>query len=239
MEIKDKVIVITGASEGIGEATARHLGSLGATVVLAARSTDKIEAIMDEIHGSAAINTDVTDPVELKNLMDKTVERFGRIDVLINNAGRSVSGPIETLDIEAYRSVFDLNVIAPLRAMQYAIPYMRKQGGGMILNISSGVSKMYLPNLGGYASTKYALNALSLTARAELAPEHIIVSVMHPGLTATEFGTHGIQTGSGAGRVIDFSKGHSTEHVAAAIAEQIQSEQDEYHLYKEQYPDTK
>lgn len=236
MEIKDKVIVITGASEGIGAAAARHLGSLGAKIVLAARTTDKLEKVMDEIPGSVSIQTDMTNPSDIANLLDKTVEEFGRVDVLINNAGRSITGPVETLDIDGYKDIFELNVIGPLRAMEQVTPIMRKQGGGMIMNVSSGVSKRYIPNLGGYASTKYALNALSLTARAELEPEHIIVCVMHPGLTATEFGAHSVRSNGTAQFSADFSKGHAPEHVAEAIAAQIESEQDEYHLYKEQYP---
>jgi short-subunit dehydrogenase len=237
MEIKDKVIVITGASEGIGAATARYLGSLGAKIVLAARTTEKLEQVMNEIPGAVSIQTDMTKPNDIANLLDKTVEHFGRIDVLINNAGRSITGPIETLDIEGYKAIFELNVIGPLRAMEHVIPIMRKQGGGMILNISSGVSKQYIPTLGGYASTKYALNAISLTARTELAPEHIVVCVMHPGLTSTEFGNHSVQSNNTArfGGGADFANGHSAEHVAEAIAKQIDSEEAEYHLYKEQY----
>jgi short-subunit dehydrogenase len=237
MDIKDKVIVITGASEGIGAATARHLGALGGKIVLAARTTEKLEKVMDEIHGAVSIKTDMTKPSDIANLLDKTVEHFGRIDILINNAGRSITGPIETLDIEGYKSIFELNVIGPLRAMEYVIPIMRKQGGGMILNISSGVSKRYIPNLGGYSSTKYALNAISLTARAELESEYIIVSVMHPGLTATEFGNNSIRSSNSAQfSPANFANGHTPEHVAEAIAAQILSGQDEYHLYKEQFP---
>jgi short-subunit dehydrogenase len=120
------------------------------------------------------------------------MEKFGRIDILINNAGQGMYSPVEKIDIEKYKSMMELNVYGLLRAMQAVIPIMRKQGGGMILNISSRVSKNYFPNLAAYASTKYALNALSLTARTELEPDHIIVSVMHPKMTATAFGKNAL-----------------------------------------------
>jgi short-subunit dehydrogenase len=95
---------------------------------------------------------------------------------------------VAAIDLKDYREIMELNVFAVLEAMQAVIPIMRKQGGGTILNVSSLVSKNYFPKLGGYASTKYALNALSLTARQELASDNIVVSVFHPKMTATEFG---------------------------------------------------
>lgn len=125
---------------------------------------------------------------DIKNLIDKTLEKYGRIDILINNAGQGMYGPVEKADIENYKTMMNLNVYAPFYAMQLVIPVMRKQGGGTIVNVSSMVSKNYFPGLAAYASTKYALNALSLTARQELAEDKIIVSVVHPKMTATKFG---------------------------------------------------
>ena len=106
--------------------------------------------------------------------------QFGRIDILVNNAGQGLCAPVESIDLGDYRAVMELNVFAVLSAMQAVIPIMRQQGGGMILNVSSVVSKNYFTTIGGYASTKYALNALSLTARQELAKGNIVVSVFHP-----------------------------------------------------------
>jgi len=187
MEIKGKVVIVTGASSGIGLATARLLGIHGAIVVLAARSKEKLGEISKEIPGSAFIPTDMTRADSIKNLINKTLQRCGRIDILINNAGQGMSAPVEKTDIVKYRSIIELNVIGPLEAMQEVIPIMRKQGGGMIVNVSSMVSKMYIPGIAAYASTKYALNAISLTAREELAEDNIIVSVVHPYITDTEF----------------------------------------------------
>ena len=135
--------------------------------------------------------------------------------------------PVETIDVEKYKDIMELNVYGPLLAMEAIIPQMRKQGGGMIVNISSLVSKNYFPNLAAYASTKYALNALSLTARQELAKDNIIVSVMHPKMTATNFGKNAIRTTAfRASRPGDrpHMQVDTAEQVAEKIGELIESE---------------
>src|SRR5580698_6484704 len=202
MKIKDSVIVITGASAGIGLATARELAGRGAKIVLAARSGDKLKKIEKEIPGSFVVMTDMHKPADIKNLIKKAHEKFGRIDILINNAGQGMWSNIENINLEDYQAIMDLNVFSVVRAMQDVIPVMRAQGKGLILNISSMVSKNYFPGLAAYASTKYALNAISLTARAELEKDGIVVSVFHPKMTATEFGANvrGEKYNSAAGR---------------------------------------
>lgn len=223
MEIKDKIIIVTGASMGIGKATARELAKRGASLVLAARSEDALTELASELSGSIAIETDMTNPESIRRMVSETMEKFGRIDVLVNNAGRGLYSAVEDVDVDEYRKIIELNVVGPLLAMQKVIPLMRKQGGGSIVNISSNVSKNYFPNLGAYASTKYALNALSLTARAELASDNIIVSVMHPGLTDTDFGKHSVksdkvgQMGPRSGMIIDDSAEYIAERIALTI----------------------
>jgi short-subunit dehydrogenase len=223
MNIKDSVIIITGASGGIGLAAAKELSKQGAKVVLAARSADKLAALEKEIPNSFAVQTDMVKPEDVKNLIEKTKEKFGRIDVLINNAGQGLMTPVETIDIDTYKQIMDLNVFSVVRAMELVIPIMRQQGGGMILNISSMVSKNYYPGLAAYSSTKYALNGISLTARQELEKDKIVVSVFHPKMTATDFGKNsaGAKYDSFAGRpgmVVD-----TAEKVAEEIAKQIVS----------------
>ena len=194
MKIKDKdkgkVIIITGASSGIGLATAKHLASQGAKVVLASREPEKLRALEKEIAGSLAVPTDVTKPDDAKQLIDKTIEKFGRIDVLINGAAQAMAVPVEKINLVAYRKLLELNVVSALNLMQLVIPQMRQQGGGTILNISSQASLKNIPYIAGYASTKYALNNLSLTAREELAKDNITVSVIRPGIVDTGFGQH-------------------------------------------------
>ncbi|MES2225380.1 MAG: SDR family NAD(P)-dependent oxidoreductase [Patescibacteria group bacterium] len=224
MKIQDSVVIVTGASMGIGREVAKLLGSQGANVILAARSKEKLNELSVEIPGSIVVKTDMTRRGDIKVLIDKTVEAFGRVDILINNAGQGMRAAVESIDLSDYRSIIDLNIFGPLIAMQEVIPVMRKQGGGMILNISSMVSKNYFPYLGAYSSTKYALNALSLTARQELAADNIVVSVFHPKMTATDFGQNarGETYSSSAGRPgmsVD-----TAEDVAKAILEQIESE---------------
>lgn len=233
MDIKNKVIIVTGASDGIGLEIAKKLAHAGAKVVLAARNDEKLAALAHELPGSVAVHTDMTQPADIQNLIDRTMEIDKRIDVLVNNAGQGMTGPVETIDIDKYKHIMNLNVYGPLYAMQLVIPKMREQGGGMILNISSRVSKNYFPNLAAYASTKYALNALSLTAREELKKDNIIVSVFHPKMTATNFGKNSAsadpaaaaffaQRAHTAGMEVD-----TPEQVAEKVVEQIQSEEAE------------
>ena len=224
MILKDSVIIVTGASSGIGLATARLLSEKGAIVILAARRSSKLKELEKEIPDSFAITTDMRKPADINALVKKTLKKFGRIDILINNAGQGMRASVEKINVKDYKSVMDLNVFAVLMAMQAVIPIMRKQGSGMILNVSSMVSKNYFPELAAYASTKYALNAISLTARTELLPDHIVVSIFHPKMTATDFGANSIgeKYSSSAGRpgmTVD-----TPELVGKAIIEQLESE---------------
>ena len=167
MKIKNKVVVVTGASKGIGKAIAELLSREGARIVLAARNEKELKKIAEKIPDSLVVKTDMTSEKDIDRLVAKTIKKFGRIDILVNNAGQGIYGAVENVNADDYRKIFELNVVGPLLAMQKVIPIMRKRKEGMIVNISSMVSKAYYPYLGAYASTKYALNALSLTARAE------------------------------------------------------------------------
>ena len=231
MEITDKVIIVTGASSGIGEATARLLTEKGAKVVLVARSTEKIMKLSEGLPRSIAITADMSKEAEIEKMIETVRKHFGRIDILINNAGQGYGSPVEKIDLKKIRYIFDLNVIGPLAAMQAVIPIMREQGGGLIVNISSGTSLMYLPNVAAYSASKRAFNGISLTARAELEKDNIKVSVLYPYITATDFYRNAISVGAG-------SKGHvqtsanmpppdTSEFVADKIIELINSEESE------------
>lgn len=196
MDVRGTVVIITGASAGIGLATAHLFAEQGAKLALAARSAETLHQLVDELggrgHEAIAIPTDMRQQAEVERLIDQTFTHFGRIDMLINNAGQAAAGPVSTVSIEDYRQIIDLNIFGPLYAMQAVVPKMHAHGGGLILNISSNVTKLTIPGIGAYASTKSALNMLSDTARVELAPDNIRVITVYPRLTATDFGKNAL-----------------------------------------------
>ena len=202
MEVQDKVVIVTGASMGIGAATAHVFAEAGAKLVLAARSADKLEEVAHSLPGETetlVVPTDMTEQAQVQALVDKAHEHFGRIDMIINNAGQAAVGPVATVNPDLYRQIIELNLFGPLYMIQAVVPKMKAQGGGVIVNISSNVSKMAIPGIGAYASTKYALNGLSLTARNELVDDNIRVVLFLPGQTATDFGKNALSENPGDG----------------------------------------
>jgi short-subunit dehydrogenase len=237
MELQNKVVVITGASSGIGLATARACASTGATVVLAARSAEKLAQVAAELerggYQALAVPADMTRQPEVERLVAEAVRKFGRIDVLINNAGQAATGTAAEGSPDDYRSVIELNMLGPLYAIQAAVPAMRRNGGGIIVNISSMTSKMAIPGLGLYASTKAALNVLSATARAELAGDNIRVITVYPRMTATDFGKNSIGDSEARGRQRAPRPGvpiDSPEYVAQKILEAVRAEPAEQYM---------
>jgi short-subunit dehydrogenase len=226
MEIQGRVVIVTGASAGIGLATARLFAQQGAKVALAARSADVLEQIAAELPDALVMPTDMRDGAAVARMVSAVQQHYGRIDVLINNAGQGMHVPIEQIDLEQYRALLELNVVSVIGAMQAVIPIMRQQGGGVIINISSGLSKRIIPHVGPYASTKYALNALTLTARLELAPDNIRVGLMLPGMTATDFIKNAISYQPNPERQGGMPS-DSPEHVAEKILEAVRTEEAE------------
>jgi short-subunit dehydrogenase len=224
MEVKDKVIIVTGASSGIGEATAKLLTDKGAKVALAARTLDKLESLAEKLPRAFAIPTDMMDVDDITKMVQKTKEHFGRIDILINDAGRGYHVPIMQIESKKYHELFDLDVVGPLIAMQQVIPVMKEQGGGAIVNISSGTSLMVIPGLAAYSSMKRALNAISLTAREELKADNIVVSVVYPYITKTNFHKNLLNGGSwDMQEDANRPKFDEPEHIAQKILEAISS----------------
>ena len=187
MDIKNKVAIVTGASGGIGLATARLLSSKGAKLALVARSKEKLNQLAKELSDSIAIPADLSKVEDVKLMIKQAYDHFGRIDILVNNAGQGYDAPIEKIDVETTRCIIDLDFLGPVVAMQQVIPIMRKQGGGSIMNVSSGLALMYLPGMSIYASLKRALSHVSITAREELKEDKISVSVVYPYITSTDF----------------------------------------------------
>ena len=187
--LKGKVAVVTGASSGIGEATARELALRGASVVLASRAMDKLEALRREISASGglalAVETDVSDRDSVEAMVGRTVGELGSLDILVNNAGLGLSGRITEVRAEDVRHVFEVNTIGPLNCIQSALPHMGK--GGRIINVSSVVGRRAIPKVGAYCASKFALNALSDALRIEVADRGISVTSVYPGTTRTSF----------------------------------------------------
>ena len=230
MDVQDKIVIITGASAGIGEATARLLTQHGAKCGLVARSAEKLATLAAELPGSFPYPADLRDEAAARAMIAAVHAHYGRIDVLINNAGRGFYGtPVEEIDTNELREIFALNVIAPLVAMQAVIPIMRGQGGGLILNVSSTLSREHVPMIGAYASTKYMLNGLTLTAREELLPDNIRVILVLPGRTATNFQRNAIRVHRDL-RMAD-PAGDPVGHVAERILVAIQEEPSEQHMH--------
>jgi short-subunit dehydrogenase len=187
MKARDKVVIVTGASSGIGLATAKLFAKHGAKLALASRSKGKLDQLSKKLPNSLAVPTDMTRVCEIERMVKQTEEHFGRIDVLVNCAGQGYDVPVEKTDIDTLHYIFDLDVVGPLVAMKQVIPIMKKQGGGAIVNVSSGTALMYLPYTGAYSGLKRALANISLTAREELKKDNIIVSVVYPYMTLTNF----------------------------------------------------
>ncbi len=229
MDLVGAVAIVTGASSGIGVATARLAAARGANVVLAARRVARITELAEELPGALAVPTDLRDPAQIVRLVNATLDWFGGVDILVNNAGQGLHVPLEQVRLDDMRAVTELNVYAPLLAMQAVIPPMRRQGAGVIVNVSSMTSRMVLPGVGGYSATKSALNMLSRVARLELAPDGIVVSIVYPFVTATEFHSS-LAAGARVGGDSSAIGAQSAESVAEAIVGVIESGEEEVML---------
>ena len=188
--INDKIVVVTGASSGLGEATARLLSAQGATVMLGARRADRLESLAKEFerHGgkALAVTTDVTRREQVKALVDSAVQTYGRIDVMINNAGLMPQAPLERLKVDEWDRMIDVNIKGVLYGIAAALPHMQRQKAGHFINVSSVAGHRVGPGFAVYAATKYAVRALSEGLRQEVKPYNIRTTVISPGAVATE-----------------------------------------------------
>src|SRR5579862_3411081 len=228
MQIKDHVFIVTGASSGIGLATAVALSGRGANVALLARSTDALQKLAERLPGSLPVTADVTKFDRLREAIGAVHKHYGRIDGLVNNAGRSYAAALEEIDPALFDEIFHLNVLGPIVAMQAVIPLMRETGGGSIVNINSGTAFMTVPQYSAYSSSKRALLGFSLTARAELEKDHIVVSEIYPFITATNFGKNRMGSPSGGGPASNYAEGDTPEFVASLVLQAIEEGQAQY-----------
>jgi NADP-dependent 3-hydroxy acid dehydrogenase YdfG len=188
--IEGKVVVITGASSGLGEASARHLSAQGASVVLGARREDRLKSLARELtaRGGKAVTmrTDVTQRDQVQKLVDAAVQAYGRIDVIINNAGLMPQSLLERLKVDEWDRMIDVNIKGVLYGIAAALPYMQRQKSGHIINVSSVAGHKVGPGSSVYAATKHAVRALSEGLRQEVKPYNIRTTVISPGAVATE-----------------------------------------------------
>lgn len=193
--LADRVVIVTGASSGIGEATALELAAAGARVVLAARRGDRLErlaaAIRDAGGDALAVSTDVTDRSAVEALAQTTREHFGRIDILVNNAGVMPLAPVAKLRVAEWDRMVDVNVKGLLYGIAAVLPTMLEQGSGHIVNVGSVAGRRPFPGGAVYSATKFAVRAISAGLRLELSPErHIRVTDIEPGVVDTELTDH-------------------------------------------------
>jgi NADP-dependent 3-hydroxy acid dehydrogenase YdfG len=188
--VEGKVVVITGASSGLGAATARLLSEQGALLVLGARRKDRIDALADELSSelgkTIAVQMDVTQRDQVKNLVDTAVKEYGRIDVMINNAGLMPQSLLESLKVDDWDRMIDVNIKGVLYGIAAALPYMKEQKAGHIINVSSVAGHKVGPGSAVYSATKHAVRALSEGLRQEVKPYNIRTTVISPGVVATE-----------------------------------------------------
>jgi NADP-dependent 3-hydroxy acid dehydrogenase YdfG len=189
-KIKGKIVVITGASSGLGEAAARLLSAQGASVALGARRSHRLKSLADELNrggGKAvAVATDVTHRNQVKKLVDTAVQEFGRIDVMINNAGIMPRAPLERLTIDDWERTIDINIKGVLYGMAAALPYMKQQKSGHMIFVASVAGHKIGADFAVYAATKHAVRALAEGFRQEVKPYNLRTTIISPGAVATE-----------------------------------------------------
>ncbi len=194
MQLAGRVAIVTGASAGIGRALALALAGAGARLALVARRAEELERLAQEVGGisarALAIPIDLRDTAAVERLGSAVEAEFGRVDVLVNNAGIGLHAPVLESTPDDERHLFELNVLATAGAIRSVIPSMRRQGGGMIVNIASVAGLIGVPKIALYCASKFAVRGLSDALRVELAPDRIHVLAVYPGYIATEFGAN-------------------------------------------------
>ena len=193
--LNGKVALVTGASSGIGSATAKALAAEGAKLVLAARREDRLKAIAEDIDRTGSevlvLPVDLSDERATFELIDRAYTHWGRLDILTNSAGIADAGSVETAEVSSWRRMFEVNTLGLMIACKAVIPLMKAQGGGHIVNISSTAGLFVGPGASGYCASKFAVEAFSSALRLEVSKtDRIRITVVEPGLVETDLPTH-------------------------------------------------
>jgi NADP-dependent 3-hydroxy acid dehydrogenase YdfG len=229
--IKGKVVVITGASSGLGESTARHLAKLGATVVLGARRKERLDGIVKDIQSDGgkalAVTVDVTSQAEVEALVKVAIDTYGKIDVLVNNAGIMPIAPLALLKVDEWERAIDINIKGVLYGIAAALPHFQKAKSGHFINIASVAGiKVFAPGGSVYSATKFAVRALSEGLRMETRKDNIRVTILSPGAIDSELKEGSSDEASSQG-VKDFYKiAISADSIAKAVAYAIEQPAD-------------
>jgi short-subunit dehydrogenase len=231
-DLRGAVVVVTGASSGIGAATAVACGRAGMRVTVAARRTDRLARVADAVRAAGgearAVPTDVTDEAAVRALVDGTVAAWGRLDVLVNNAGAGILAPVGETTAAEFEAMMRVNFFGAVHGVLAALPHMRRQGRGHLVNVASVVGKRASPFRAAYVSAKFALVGLSEALRMELRGEGIDVTCVCPIGTATEFAE--VETNR-LGRPGRGGPVQSAEHVAGRIVAALRRPRPEVHPY--------
>jgi short-subunit dehydrogenase len=218
MEMDGKVVVVTGASMGIGEEIARIFAEHGASVVLLSRDASRAEAARHRVghtERTLALACDVRNREEVDRALGLTLHHFDRVDVWVNNAGIGIRDSVADMEMTACRMLFETNFFGMIHCLQAVVPSMREEGGGTIINVSSVAGHIPVPFMSPYCASKFALNALGKGARLELKGDNIHVLTVCPGYVRTEFGAHLVTNRRGKLRP-DSVRGITAERVAQA-----------------------
>lgn len=219
MDLLGVTVLITGASGGIGGATARAFAAEGARVVLTGRCIEKLNELVKSIgeKRALAVTADISDPLQVEALLTKAQERFGNIDILVNNAGVGLISNVQDMPADDLHTAIKINLFGPLYTIQKTVPLMRKSGGGVIINVSSMITRVATMGNGGYRATKMALDALSDAVRLELKGERIRVVTVYPGLTESDFFYHCLGKCSSG----EYSSGRKFRYKPEQVADRI------------------
>src|SRR2546425_2405576 len=220
MELSGKVVVVTGASMGIGEAIAKAFADNGAQVVLLSRDSGRVEAARARIGNpdqTVAVACDVRHREEIGRVIGLTMHHFERIDVWVNNAGHGLLDSVASVSMTDCRETFETNFFGAVEAMQAVVPIMKQQGSGTIINISSVAGHIPIPFHGVYSATKFAMNAIGKAARIELKNSGIHVMTVCPGYVGTDFGANAIRGSALKSIRPSVARGISAQRVARAV----------------------